>query len=55
VSGIKFIAPLIVIELYSAINLLLSKDKSDQEKTEGLPIHVSCMACVCFKTLSPYK
>jgi hypothetical protein len=27
--------------LTSAINLLLSKDKSDQEKYEGSPAHVS--------------
>jgi hypothetical protein len=44
-----------IIGLTSAINLLLSKDKSDQEKTDGLPIQVFLSGWVCFKTLSPYK
>jgi hypothetical protein len=35
------------IGLISAINLLVSKGKFDQEKIEGSPIQVSCMACAC--------
>lgn len=41
--------------LISAINLLLSKDKSDQEKIEGFSIHVSTIGWVCLIMLFQYK